>query len=108
MHLGKGRQIQPGQKIHPSVAFSPSTYIPRAILPRDERTRRPWQDLIKFQDHTEFVCPEGWEALLEEDIFKLDLPSANSVIDGLENSSMPPLISINRLTVMTQSGMFTC
>ncbi|KAF8575301.1 hypothetical protein K439DRAFT_1623713 [Ramaria rubella] len=45
-HRGKGRQIQSGQKVHASVAFSPSEYRPKAALPPDDYPPK-WEELIK-------------------------------------------------------------
>jgi hypothetical protein len=104
LHRGKGRKIKPGQKIHASVAFSPSEYRPKAVLPKDGPPSN-WESLITLNGDTQFNYPKDWEPWLEMDIF--DLTTAQTVIDNLESSSSVPLrTSVHRLTVMTQSGAF--
>ena len=101
LHRGRGRKIQPGQKIHASVAFSPSEYRPKAKLPK--RGSPPnWEGLIQLNGDTQFKYPKDWENWLDMDIF--DLTTAQTVISNLESSSVNPLMSVHRLTVMTQSG----
>jgi hypothetical protein len=103
LHRGKGRQIQPGQKIHASVAFSPSNYCPKAVLPKGE-SALDWEHLIRLHGDTQFEYPKDWEGWLEMDIF--DLTTAQTVVNNLESSSVDLPTSLHRLTVMTQSGAF--
>jgi hypothetical protein len=103
LHRGKGRKIQSGQKIHASVAFSPSKYRPKAVLPKDGSPSN-WEGLIQLNGDTQFDYPREWEGWLEMDIF--DPTTARTVISNLESSSVDLLTSVHRLTVMTQSGAF--
>jgi hypothetical protein len=103
LHRGKGRKIQPGQKIHASVAFSPSKYRPKAVLPKDGSPSN-WEGLIQLNGDRQFNYPEEWEGWLEMDIF--DPTTAQTVINNLEISSVDLLTSVHRLTVMTRSGAF--
>jgi hypothetical protein len=103
LHRGQGRHIQPGQKIHASVAFSPLSYRPRAVLPANERSK-DWGDLIRLNGETQFDYPEDWKDWLEMDIF--DLSTAEAVVNNLESSSVDLLTSVHRLTVMAKSGAF--
>ena len=103
MHLGKGRQIQPGQKVHASVAFS-KKYTPKAVFPKGFDSPK-WDDLIRSDNVTERVelnDTSGWMGWLEMDIF--DESAASTVVVNLEKSWIPPLISIYRLTMLTRSG----
>ena len=105
LHLGKGRQIQPGQKVHASVAFS-KKYIPKAVFPKELDSPK-WDDLIRSDNVTERVelnDTSGWMGWLEMDIF--DESAASTVVVNLEKSSIPPLMSIYRLTMLTRSGEF--
>lgn len=104
LHRGRGRKIKHGQKIHASVAFSPSTYCPKAVLPKAESSLK-WEDLIQLNGDTQFNYPKDWEGWLEMDIF--DPTTAQTVINNLESSSVDLRTSVHRLTVMTQSGAFS-
>lgn len=105
-HRGKSRQIQPGQKIHASVAFSPQDYHPKAVFPPEERSKKIWGDLIKLKGKTtEFVYPEEWKDCLEMDMF--DLNTANAVVNELEKQSVDPLAWVHRLKVMTKSRKYS-
>ena len=101
LHRGKGRKIQPGQKIHASVAFSPSEYRPKAVLPKRE-SPPSWKGLIQLNGDTQFKYPKDWEVWLDMDIF--DPTAAQTVISNLESETVNILTSVHRLTVMTQSG----
>lgn len=102
-HLGRGRKIQPGQKIHASVAFCPKGYRPKAVLPPNERTK-DWKDLIKFNGEKVFKCPNNWENIVEMDIF--DASTVEMLIRYLENPSIDPVVSIYRLSMIALSGEF--
>lgn len=101
LHRGRGRKIKPGQTIHASVAFSPDRYVPKAHLPPSDKPKS-WRDLIKSRGKDEFVCPEGWEGLLEMDIF--DVSTANAIIENLTNRDVDASLSVHRLTVLTWSS----
>ena len=106
LHFGHGRQIQPGQKVHASVAFSGGSYIPKAVFPKGSHSPR-WEDLIKSgnpeaTDRLELSDTSRWRDWLEVDIF--DVSAASTVIDNLEKSSIPPLISVYHLTMLTRFG----
>ena len=103
LHLGKGRQIQPGQKVHASVSFS-KKYTPKAVFPKGLDSPK-WDDLIRSDNVTERVeldDTSSWMGWLELDIF--DESVASTVVVNLEKSSIPPLMSIYRLTMLTRSG----
>ena len=102
LHRGKGRKIQPGQKIHASVAFSTWEYRPKAILPKG-RSPLDWKDLIRLDGDSPFKYPSAWMRWLDMDMY--DLTTAWTVITNLESSSVDLLTSVHRLTVMTQSSM---
>ena len=106
MHLGRGRQIQPGQKVHASVAFSRDKYIPKAVFPKGSYSPR-WEDLInpdnlESTDPLELSKTPRWRDWLETDMF--DVSAASTVVDNLEKSSIPPLISVYHLTILTRFG----
>ena len=106
LHLGKGRRIQPGQKVHASVAFSRGKYTPKAVFPKGSHSPR-WEDLIKSDspevtERLEMNDTSGWTDWLEMDIF--DESAASTVVDNLERSSIPALMSVYRLTMLTRSG----
>jgi hypothetical protein len=100
-HRGRGRKIQPGQKVHASVAFSPLEYRPKAVLPK-RGSPSNWEGLIQLNGDTQFKYPKDWEDWLDMDIF--DPTTAQTVINNLESLSVNLLTSVHRLTVMTQSG----
>ena len=108
-HLGKGRPIKPGQKVHTSVAFSKKynpkkKYTPKAVFPEGPDSPK-WDHLIRSDSVTEHVMlnyTSSWMGWLELDIF--DVSVASTVVDNLEKSWIPPLISIYRLTMLTRSG----
>lgn len=96
LHRGKGRKIQHGQKIHASVAFSPSKYRPTAVLPKD-RSPLKWEHLNWLHGPIQ----EDWEGWLE-----MDMAMVQTVISNLASSDVDLRTSVHRLTVMTQSGAF--
>lgn len=105
-HLGRGRQIQPGQKVHASVAFSRGKYTPKAVFPKGSHSPG-WKDLIKSDspevtDRFELSDTSGWTEWLEMDIF--DESAASTVVENLEKPSIPTLMSVYRLTMLTRSG----
>ena len=69
-HRGKGRQIQPGQKIHSTVAFLPLGSRPKARLPlaMDEWSKK-LGDLAKSKGETQLNYPEDWSDWVEMDVF---------------------------------------
>ena len=89
--------------MHASVAFS-KKYTPKAVFPKGLDSPK-WDDLIKSDNVTERVNlndAPGWMGWLEMDIF--DESTADAVVVNLEKSSIPPLMSIYRLTMLTRSG----
>ena len=83
-HLGKGRKVQPGQKVHVSVAFCDKTYLPKAILPDGVN----WAKLVGLggQENLDYLPWQiKFEPLFELDIF--DDRDAEHVIKIIENAS---------------------
>ncbi|KAF8883655.1 WD40-repeat-containing domain protein [Gymnopilus junonius] len=52
-HLGKGRKIHPGQKIHASFVLAKQTYVPRALPP--QQVEDFWQGLKPESDDSEWL-----------------------------------------------------
>lgn len=100
MHRGRGRKIQPGQKVHASVAFCDKKYCPKASLPIDKKQRQ-WKDLVHSGTKFGIEWTRGWEDLLEMDIF--DASTAGTVIQQIEDA-VNPIVWVHRLTAMTWSG----
>ncbi|KAF7967569.1 hypothetical protein HWV62_33769 [Athelia sp. TMB] len=70
-HLGEGRVILPGQKIHVSVAFKSQGYVPKAVFQKatpDSATPN-WADILGKGPSGGFRTVEGWKDLLALDIF---------------------------------------
>lgn len=103
--MGKGRRIQPGQKIHASVAFSNDKYFPKAVLPKHVGPKNGWNSLMdaRTDDNEKFTCPDEWKPWLDMDMF--DASAAGTVVENLENSSIHPMLSVYRLTMLTRSGV---
>ena len=103
-HKGRGRKMKSGQKVHSSVAFCNEGYHPRAILPeqgclyelvgKGSRSNREWVN--------------GWEDLIEMDIFDLSLMS--NVIEMLKSGTGgESSMWVYRLMAMTSTGeRFLC
>ncbi|OBZ69812.1 hypothetical protein A0H81_10341 [Grifola frondosa] len=101
-HLGKGRTIRPGQKIHASVAFCPKRYTPKARLPR--KIKDNWHDLVGMGDRFDMDWTRKWNGLLELDIF--DTESAVSLVNhfkGLSTHGEDIAMWIHRLNMMTHT-----
>ncbi|KIM36837.1 hypothetical protein M413DRAFT_285325 [Hebeloma cylindrosporum] len=98
-HKGRGRKIKPGQKVHSSVAFCNESYQPRAILP----ARRRLSELVGKGSRSNREWVEGWEDLLEMDIFDLSLMS--NVIETLKSGTAggESPMWVYRLTAMTST-----
>jgi len=82
LHRGQGRKIQPGQKVHASVAYCDSSYNPKASLPAVENSSRTWKDLVGKAVKEEgsgwiggidLQWMMGWEDLVEIDMFMLTM-----------------------------------
>jgi hypothetical protein len=93
-----------GQKIHASVAFCPSTYRPRAVLPPgsalnnwDERIHRSNDECIKWLTKRHHI--------FEMDMF--DLSGAEIIINKLSSEQGNDYeLWLHRLTVMTGFSEF--
>ena len=83
-HRGMGRKVQPGQKVHISVAFCDKTYLPKAIHPDGVN----WAKLVGLggrEDLEDLPWRIQDEPLFELDIF--DNHDAEHVIKIIENAS---------------------
>ena len=102
-HLGQGRNIQPGQTVHASVAFC-KEYFPKALLPRNSDSLMDWKSLVGSGTRYDVAWTKGRQHLLEMDIF--DLSMAELVVNEIEVTINPdPVMWVHRLTVMTYSRM---
>lgn len=72
--------IQPGQKIHASIAFCKPTYLPKACLLGNDPTR-DWASLVNSGGRGRIDWAKKWEDMLEMDIFDHD--AANNVVNKL-------------------------
>ncbi|KAF7973793.1 hypothetical protein HWV62_14282 [Athelia sp. TMB] len=111
-HRGQGRIIQPGQKVHISVAFAHKDYQPSAKYSGEPRSRaeekKKWASLlqsktdIKNTGETEYKCPEEWKDELEMDMF--DVSVASTAIEDLRSMQVDTGLAVHRLSVLTWSG----
>ncbi|KAF7966900.1 hypothetical protein HWV62_36611 [Athelia sp. TMB] len=82
LHNGKGRGIYEDQKIHASVLFMGRTYKPGAVF-RSQKHSIQWERLMAPSAGNLFGAVDGWEALLEMDLFELDNgPSGIALFHG--------------------------
>ncbi|KAF7970438.1 hypothetical protein HWV62_23917 [Athelia sp. TMB] len=82
LHNGKGRGIYEDQKIHASVLFMGKTYTPGAVF-RSQKHGIQWERLMAPSAGSLFGAVDGWEALLEMDLFELDNgPSGIALFHG--------------------------
>ncbi|KAF8489057.1 hypothetical protein JB92DRAFT_3148147 [Gautieria morchelliformis] len=90
MHKGNGRKIKPGQKIHASVAFCPTSHCPKAKL-CPESSVKAWADIVGRGHH-----------VLELDIF--DDTTVNEVVQRLKTGpDTEKGVWLHRLLVMSWS-----
>ncbi|KZP10451.1 hypothetical protein FIBSPDRAFT_216725 [Athelia psychrophila] len=71
-HFCEGRSILPGQKIHASIAFRQESYAPIASFYKhaaSEKTPPNWGDIVGRGQAGQFRNIDGWEDILELDIF---------------------------------------
>ncbi|KAF8517077.1 hypothetical protein BU17DRAFT_92250 [Hysterangium stoloniferum] len=69
-HRGRGRKIQPGQKVHVSLGYCVSPYLPKASLPEGKGT---WSDYVSpCEREAEYDLPSRIEAD-KKDLFELDI-----------------------------------
>ncbi len=80
LHWGEGRVIQPGQKIHASVAFCKPTYRPKASL-GDATSLKDWGELVHAGGRGRIDWAKKWRDDLEMDI--CDHEAANNVVNKL-------------------------
>ncbi|KAF7985989.1 hypothetical protein HWV62_41300 [Athelia sp. TMB] len=113
-HRGRGRIIQPGQKVHISVAFARKDYQPKAKYPKGQKSpseaksqaAEKWKSLLQSQTvikttgETEYRCPEEWKEELEMDMF--DVSVASTAIDNLLTAEVDAT-AVHRLSVLTWS-----
>ena len=101
-HHARGRKIQPGQKLHISVAFCDEKYRPKATLP-DEGTN-DWAELVGLgnrKTHQYHLWRIKDEPLFELDIF--DSNHAEDVIKVIENE-LDNTGGLHHLTIMVNSS----
>jgi hypothetical protein len=72
--------MQPGQKIHASVAFCKPTYHPKACLFATD-SLRDWDALVNAGGRGRIDWATKWQDILEMDIF--DHEAANNVVNKL-------------------------
>lgn len=100
-HRGRERKIKPGQKLHSSIAFCDESYRPKAILPQSRCLYELVGKARKGLSNRDWV--EGWEDLIEMDIFDLSLMS--NVIENLKSrTGTESHMWVYRLTTMTSTG----
>ena len=98
-HKGQGREIKSGQKVHSSVAFCDKRYHPRALLPEQGCL----YELVGKGSRSNREWIEGWEDLIERDIFDLSLMS--NVIETLKSGTGGEnRMWAYRLTAMMSTG----
>jgi hypothetical protein len=101
LHRGRGRKIQPGQRVHASVAFCKKSYNPKARF--SDKQKNNFSRLVGRGDKSDLKWTYGWEDRLEMDIF--DASTAETTIQRL-GETQDPTVWVHRLTVMTWSGKF--
>lgn len=109
VHHGKGRAIYPGQKIHASVAFKNRKYTPTAVFRGRPDPAPEWEELIGRGPTGAFRRADGWQGLLEMDLFDLDAAPINRAIDLLASGHLPStntLHILNRLGFLSSLGKF--
>ncbi|KAJ7469019.1 hypothetical protein FB451DRAFT_368484 [Mycena latifolia] len=78
-HLGGGRIIAPGQRIHASVAFKKQEYHPRASF--REAGGIPWESFVGQDiDAGDFDWASEWRDLIEMDLF-----DASFTVEAVQN-----------------------
>ena len=98
-HNGRGRKIKPGQKVHSSIAFCDKSYHPKAISP----PQRSLRQLVGKGSLSNREWVNGWEDLIEVDIFDLSLMPY--VIERLKlERGSETSIWLYRLKAMTATG----
>ncbi|KAJ7686775.1 hypothetical protein B0H17DRAFT_939989, partial [Mycena rosella] len=77
-HLGSGRIITPGQRIHASVAFKNPEYHPRATFRGGGGI--PWPSFVGKDLDGDFEWTNDWRDLLEMDLF-----DASFTVEAVQN-----------------------
>ena len=96
---GRGRKIKPGQKVHSSIAFCDESYHPKAISPQ----KRSLCELVGKGSLSSREWVNGWEDLIEMDIFELSLMP--TVIERLKlERGSETSIWVYRLKAMMSTG----
>jgi hypothetical protein len=96
--------MKPGQRIHASVAFCPTTYSPKSILSPNNNVKE-WTDLVGVGDLQWGGWTDRFKDILELDIF--DDTTAKEVIRRLKSGpDTEQRIWLHRLLVMTWSCEF--
>jgi hypothetical protein len=106
-HIGKGRAILPGQKIHASVAFR-QRYTPRATFV-DNESNLSWDGLVGTGTDWNFSpsLPGKWADFLEMDIYDyISGPYAITRLSDPDLSQTDVLHILTRLQFMVTSGQF--
>ena len=99
-HLAGGRVVQPGQRIHASVAFASESYYPKAQFSKGMADIK-WSDIVGKGDITDSGWISKFEHLLELDLF--DLSATKDIIKKLhENPDQEDLFE--RLNFIALTG----
>ncbi|KAF8517062.1 hypothetical protein BU17DRAFT_67176 [Hysterangium stoloniferum] len=100
-HRGRGRKIQPGQKVHVSLAYCVRPYLPKALLPVGKGTLsafvRPYKP--EPEPEPEYYLPGLYQ---DNDLFELDIFDADATehIMKMIESAADPTGGLHRLEIM--------
>lgn len=97
-HCGKGRVIQPGQKIHASVSFI-HNYQPKATFSRS-MTGKGWNNILGVGKKDGVDWADGITDRLEMDLF--DLSNITTIIDKV-SENLDDVDSIGRLEFLAST-----
>ncbi|KAF8523846.1 hypothetical protein JB92DRAFT_2883113, partial [Gautieria morchelliformis] len=101
MYKGHGQNMKPGQKIHASVAFCPTSYCPKAKL-SPESSVKEWTNLVGGGHHEWRGWADIFKEVLELDIF--DGTAMKEVIQRLKTGpDTEKGVWLHRLLVMSWS-----
>ena len=106
-HIGKGRKIAVGQKIHASVAFQKrSCYTPHAQA-KSPQEKIIWDSLVGSGNTEDTSWTQHWEECLEMDLFNHSF--VRPILEQLQNksASLEDLKRwLHRLRFMALSGEY--
>ncbi|KAF8532009.1 hypothetical protein JB92DRAFT_3104395 [Gautieria morchelliformis] len=100
-YRGHGRKMKPGQRIHASVAFCPTSYCPKAKL-TPEGSVKAWTNLVGGGDRGQRKWTDHFKDVLELDFF--DDTTVTEVIQRLKmGPDNEKGVWLHRLLVMSWS-----